>query len=214
MRNHSTKKALFSIYRRLYKTFGPQYWWPAQMPFEVMVGAILTQNTAWANVEKAIDNLKLARCLTPRKIRDISLSRLARLIRPSGYYNIKAERLKAFINFLFEKYHGSPQLMFKTNLSRLRQELLNVKGIGPETADSILLYAANKPIFVVDAYTKRILERHHILDGKINYDEVQNIFMHNLEPRVKLFNEFHALLVRLGKDFCKKKPLCARCPLK
>lgn len=207
------KKALPNIYRRLYKTFGPQHWWPAQTPFEVIVGAILTQNTAWANVEKAIENLKTANCLSPRKIRDIPLPRLARLIRPSGYYNIKAKRLKSFINFLFQKYSGSLARMSKTNLAKLRQQLLLVKGIGPETADSILLYACGKPIFVVDAYTQRILERHSLLDGKTQYAKVQSIFLRNLKPQTRLFNEFHALLVRLGKDFCRKKPLCNLCPL-
>lgn len=205
---------LNDIYRRLYKAFGPQHWWPARTPFEVIVGAILTQNTAWGNVEKAIKNLKAANCLSPRKIRDISLPRLAKLIRPSGYYNIKAKRLKSFIDFLFQEYSGSLPQMSQTHLPKLRQQLLAVKGIGPETADSILLYACKKPIFVIDAYTRRILERHRLMDGGKQYSEVQNIFIRHLQPDTRLFNEFHALLVRLGKDFCRKKPLCRICPLK
>jgi len=207
------RKDISKIYNKLYRALGPQHWWPADTPFEVMVGAILTQNTAWGNVEKAIRNLKAAGCLSPQKLKDISINRLTRLIRPSGYYNIKTKRLKSFINFIFEEYNGNLPRMFKTGLPKLRRELLEVKGIGPETADSILLYAARKPIFVVDAYTKRILTRHHLLGGKIGYEEVQNIFMCNLKPRARVFNEYHALLVRLGKDFCKKKPLCSLCPL-
>lgn len=209
----NVKRKLLNIYQRLYKAFGPQHWWPARTPFEVTAGAILTQNTSWNNVEKAIENLRAANCLSPRKIRDISLPRLAKLIRPSGYYNIKAKRLKSFIDFLFQEYSGSLPQMSKINLPKLRQQLLSVKGIGPETADSILLYACKKPVFVVDAYTRRILERHRILDGRIQYLEVQNIFIRHLQPDTQLFNEFHALLVRLGKDFCKKKPLCTLCPL-
>jgi endonuclease III related protein len=204
---------LEGIYRRLYKAFGRQHWWPARTPFEVIVGAILTQNTAWANVEKAIENLRTANCLSVRKIRDIPLSRLAKLIRPSGYYNIKAQRLKSFIDFLFREYSGSLPQMSKACLSRLRPQLLEVKGIGPETADSILLYACEKPVFVIDAYTRRIMARHHLLDGQMDYPDIQEIFMANLKPQVGLFNEYHALLVRLAKDFCRKKPQCNHCPL-
>jgi endonuclease-3 related protein len=214
MKNAHSRRLLQIIYRRLYKTFGPQHWWPAKQPFEVMVGAILTQNTAWGNVEKAIANLKRAKCISARKLKGIPPSRLAALIRPSGYYNIKAKRLKSFLDFFSARYQCNLARMRREPLARLRQGLLATKGIGPETADSILLYALGKPIFVVDAYTRRILSRHGILDGKADYETVQNIFMQKLKPSVKLFNEYHALLVRLGKDYCKKKPLCNLCPLK
>ncbi|MFZ5800064.1 MAG: endonuclease III domain-containing protein [Candidatus Omnitrophota bacterium] len=214
MKNPVTRKQLSVIYQRLLRSFGPQDWWPAKTPFEVIVGAILTQNTAWANVEKAIANLKRAHCLNPAKIKNLSFRRLAELIRPSGYYNIKAKRLKSFINFFFKEYRGQVCRMSKAPTGILRRQLLEVKGIGPETADSILLYACEKPVFVVDAYTKRMLSRHHLLDGKLDYATVQRLFMQSLKPQEKLFNEFHALLVRLGKDYCKKIPRCNVCPLK
>lgn len=213
MQNRST--GLLSIYHKLYNTFGPQHWWPGDTPFEIIIGAILTQNTNWQNVEKAITNLKRNKCLTPSGLKNISLNKLARLIRPSGYYNIKARRLKEFINFLCSEYKSKVTLMAKENLPALRKKLLDVKGIGPETADSILLYALDKPIFVVDAYTKRILSRHNILDNHADYHKVQELFMNNLPKKTRLFNEYHALLVRAGKEFCKKKsPDCGKCPLK
>lgn len=206
---------LKSIYQKLYSHFGPQYWWPAKTPFEVMAGAILTQNTSWSNVEKAIANLKKHRVLTPQKLRKIPQKKLALLIKPAGYYNIKAGRLKAFVDFLFKYYRGKIRHMLHTDIAVLRRQLLSVRGIGPETADSILLYALEKPIFVVDAYTKRILSRHKLVKEDAAYDEVQKLFSHNLKKGVKLFNEYHALLVKLGKDFCHKtKPKCALCPLK
>jgi len=203
------------IYKRLYSYFGPQYWWPADEPFEVMVGAILTQNTSWLNVEKAIVNLKKERLLKPHKLYRISHKRLASLIKPAGYYNIKAKRLKSFLDFFVKHYQGNPRKMSAQDSRTLRQDLLSVNGIGPETADSILLYALAKPIFVVDAYTKRILTRHRFIPEDADYHEIQNLFMQNLKKRVKLFNEYHALLVRLGKDFClKRRPRCEICPLK
>jgi endonuclease-3 related protein len=209
------KQILNLMYRRLFSCFGPQHWWPAGTAFEVMVGAILTQNTSWSNVEKAIQELKRNRRLTPGRLRDLSVQKLAKLIRSTGYYNIKAMRLKEFLNFLFQGYGGSLKKMAKTPLRSLRQELLSIKGIGPETADSMLLYALNKPIFVVDAYTKRILERHGFILGDADYHDVQNLFMQNLKKDVKLFNEYHALLVKLGKEFClKRRPRCELCPLK
>jgi endonuclease-3 related protein len=180
-----------------------------------MVGAILTQNTSWLNVEKAIANLKKVRVLMPRRLYRLSLNRLAQLIKPAGYYNIKAKRLKHFLGFLLKRYRGSVKRMRKVNLRILRQQLLSVNGIGPETADSILLYALNKPVFVVDAYTKRILARHGLIPEDSAYEVVQNLFRQNLKNNVKLFNEYHALLVRLGKDFCwKGNPKCYQCPLK
>lgn len=209
------KARLNLIYQKLYSHFGPQHWWPANTRFEVMVGAILTQNTSWSNVEKAIDNLKEHHLLNPDRLYRLSHQRLASLIRPAGYYNIKAKRLKHLLIFLFNSYQGNLKKMSVENLQELRQKLLSVNGIGQETADSILLYCLNKPIFVIDAYTKRILTRHRLVKGDASYNAVQNLFMQHLKPEVKLFNEYHALLVRLGKEFClKKKPKCEICPLK
>lgn len=208
------KGNLSLIYERLHASFGPQHWWPAKTPFEVMVGAILTQNTNWLNVEKAINNLKKNKLLEPQKLYRLSHRRLASLIRPAGYYNIKAKRLKSFLKFLLEYHRGKKKDMSLGQTPILRQQLLSVNGIGPETADSILLYALNKPVFVVDAYTKRILSRHRVIKEDTGYDEVQNLFMTNLKKDAKLFNEFHALLVKLGKDFClKSRPKCQICPL-
>lgn len=208
------KVKLKSTYKKLYAYFGAQHWWPGETSFEVIVGAILTQNTNWANVEKAIANLKKYNALGPKKIKTMPPKKLASLIRPAGYYNIKAGRLKEFIEFLFRYYNADLKKMSSKDTAALRAELLGVKGIGPETADSILLYALNKPSFVVDAYTKRILSRHGLVKESASYEEVQNLFMKNLEKEVKLFNEYHALLVRLGKDFCRKNnPRCSLCPL-
>ena len=208
-------KELSVIYHKLYSHFGPQHWWPGDTPFEVIVGAILTQNTNWQNVAKAIDNLKKANVLNPDKLQALPIKKLARLIRPSGYYNIKAKRLKEFLRFLFRNYGGNLKKMFARPLNELRREILSVKGVGPETADSILLYAGNLPIFVVDAYTKRIFSRHKICKIDAAYDEVQEIFMRNIKKEVKLYNEYHALIVRLGKELCKKKnPKCDICPLR
>ena len=203
------------IYKKLYSYFGPQHWWPGETPFEVMLGAILTQNTSWQNVEKAIGNLKKHKLLNPRKLYKLEQRKLASLIRPAGYYNIKAKRLKYFLDFLFQSYGGDIKKISRVDKIALRQELLAVNGIGPETADSILLYALNKPVFVVDAYTRRILLRHRLIKETASYDGVQDLFTHNLKKDAKLFNEYHALLVRLGKDFClKKKGKCDTCPLK
>jgi len=209
------KRKLYLIYQKLYAYFGPQYWWPASSPFEVMVGAILTQNTNWGNVEKAINNLKKNKLLSQDALFRLSHKRLASLIRPAGYYNIKAKRLKEFLTFLFKVYQGSVKRISKTDTLTLHRRLLSINGIGPETADSILLYALERPVFVVDAYTRRILSRHSLLREDSSYEEVQNLFMQNLKNDVKLFNEYHALLVKLGKDFClKSKPKCDICPLK
>lgn len=209
------RRELNLIYKKLYSRFGPQYWWPAQTPFEVMAGAILTQNTNWLNVEKAIDNLKKYNLLAPDKLYKLPHRRLALLIRPAGYYNIKAKRLKSFLKFFIKHYKNSLRSMSAQDTGSLRQQLLSIKGIGPETADSILLYALGRPVFVVDAYTKRILLRHGFIRDDAGYHEMQNLFMQNLKSGVKLFNEYHALLVKLGKDFClKNKPKCDICPLK
>ena len=203
-----------NIYRKLYKAYGPRNWWPGETSFEVMVGAILTQNTSWRNVEKAIQRLKEDGMLNPEGIHRLKKTELAPLIRSSGYYRIKADRLKSFIDFLFEEYGGDIKRMKRERLATLREKLLGVKGIGPETADSILLYGLEKPIFVVDAYTKRILSRHGLISEKASYEEVQKLFMEHLPPDEKLFNEYHALFVHLGKTLCKKKPQCYICPLK
>ncbi len=207
------KKQLIKIYKLLFDFFGPRHWWPGETPLEVIVGAILTQNTSWSNVEKAIDNLKKYRLLEAKKLYKVDAVYLAKIIHSAGFYNLKSKRLKNFINFLFLNYKGNLDLMFKTKTSQLRDELLAINGLGPETVDSILLYAAGKPVFVVDAYTKRILSRHNLISSKAEYVLVQEYFMKNLPRNSRLFNEFHALFVQTGKDFCKKKPLCSKCPL-
>ncbi|MFZ6017490.1 MAG: endonuclease III domain-containing protein [Nitrospirota bacterium] len=207
------KDRLFKIYHKLYRALGPQYWWPGETPFEVAVGAILTQNTNWGNVEKAIENLKREKALSARAIHKMPLDRLALLIKPAGYFNIKAKRLKAFINFLVNEYDGSMKNMKDEDLKTLRTKLLSVSGIGPETADSILLYALHKPVFVIDAYTKRVLSRHSIMGHKEPYNKFQALFHISLKRNVQLFNEYHALFVRLGKTYCRTKPICGGCPL-
>lgn len=206
-------KKLTTIYDLLYKYFGPQHWWPGDTPFEIAVGAILTQNTNWANVEKAITNLKGAKKLNSRALQNISPTELASLIRPAGYFNIKADRLKHFIAFLSDNYSGSMKKMRAEEPVPLREKLLGVKGIGPETADSIMLYALGKPVFVIDAYTKRIFSRHKLVSEDAAYHDLQDIFNANLPQDVKMFNEYHALIVMLGKDYCRPKPRCEGCPL-
>ena len=209
----SRKDLLLDLYDRLYRFFGPLHWWPGESPFEVIVGAILTQNTAWRNVEKAIANLKAGRLLSPRRLRQLAVEDLAEYIRPAGYYNIKAKRLRHFLDFLFEQGRGDLAYLSTGSLDSRRHELLQVNGIGPETADSILLYAAHRPTFVVDAYTKRVLSRHQLSAEDAAYDEIRDFFMDVLDPEVPLFNEFHALLVHLGKGFCKRRnPRCEACP--
>ncbi len=201
------------IYSRLYSHFGPQHWWPGETPFEVAVGAILTQNTNWGNVEKAISNLKKARKLNAVALHRLSEEKLSLLIRPAGYFNIKATRLKNFVSFLIEDYAGSMNRMKKEESLMIREKLLDVNGIGPETADSILLYALEKPVFVIDAYTKRVLSHHGIIAHGASYDSFQKLFHTNLENSVRLFNEYHALLVRVAKEHCRTKTICAACPL-
>jgi len=208
------KSLLMKIYRRLHRAYGPMHWWPGETPFEVMVGAILTQNTSWRNVEKAIQCLKANGVLNVRRVHRLKRSQLAPLIRSSGTYRIKADRLKSFVDFVVEEYGGSMSRMKKERLEILRPKLLKVKGIGRETADSMLLYGLRKPVFVVDAYTKRILSRHGIISEKATYDEAQRLFMDHLPRDDKLFNEYHALLVNLGKTLCRKMPKCDICPLK
>ena len=198
----------------MFDALGPRQWWPGETPFEVVIGAILTQNTNWSNVEKAIKNLKTAGKLSPEGIHELSVTALAELIRPSGFFNVKAKRVKAFINWLFSRYEGNLSRMFARDLEILRSELLSVKGIGPETADSILLYAGNMPTFVVDAYTHRIFSRHALIPEESTYDEMKSFFEENLPKDVQLFNEYHALIVNIGKMFCKPRKVCEPCPLK
>jgi endonuclease-3 related protein len=204
---------LKQIYDLLFKWFGPQDWWPGDTPFEVIVGAILTQNTNWTNVEKAITNIKNADALTPDKLHHIDITKLAALIRPAGYFNIKAKRLKNFLDWFFENYSGKVENLEGVRTPELREQLLSVKGIGPETADSILLYALNRLVFVVDAYTARICSRHHLIDEGADYHRIQETFESNLPSDISFFNEYHALIVHLGKDFCKPTPKCEECPL-
>ena len=208
-----TQATLTTVYERLLAAFGPQKWWPAQTRFEVIVGAILTQNTNWGNVERALINLKSDKLLSPQALKNISPQKLSLLIRPAGYFNVKAKRLKNFISFLFNEYDGHLKKMMREDCRLLRQKLLDVNGIGPETADSILLYAFDKPVFVVDAYTKRMLYRHNMITPDADYDTIQEMFMKFLRRDVRMFNEYHALIVRLGKDFCRPKPLCSQCVL-
>jgi endonuclease-3 related protein len=205
---------LMSIYERLLAAFGPQNWWPGDSPFEVCAGAILTQNTSWGNVKRAISNLKNKGLLSPRAIYELSRESLARIIRPAGYYNVKAGRLQNFVAFLLGEFEGDLDNMFSTGLETLRPMLLDIKGIGPETADSILLYAGELPSFVVDIYTVRALMRHDFIDENADYEGVRSLFMDHLPADVELYNEYHALWVILGKSFCKKtKPRCEGCPL-
>lgn len=207
-------KILLEIYEKLWSYFGPQGWWPAETPFEVCVGAILTQNTNWKNVEKAIRNLKEKGLLTPEALYNLSLEELAQLIKPCGFYNLKAKRIRNFLAFLMNTYQGNLKKMQEEPLEELRVKLLSIKGLGKETVDSILLYALEKPIFVVDAYTYRILNRHGIVAEVSSYDEIQEIFHNSLPKDIELFKEYHALIVECGKNFCKpNKTYCDKCPL-
>ncbi len=207
-------QTLMKIYKKLFKAFGPQGWWPGDGPFEVLVGAVLTQNTNWANVERALENLKSADKLGPEALHHLTPQELASYIRPAGYFNVKAKRLKNLIDWLFERYNGNLEAMFAEKSDTLREGLLSVKGIGRETADSILLYAANMPSFVVDAYTYRVLSRHLLIPENSTYEEIKAFFEDNLPSNVQLYNEYHALLVRVGKDYCKpRNPRCQDCPV-
>lgn len=201
------------MYHLLRDHFGAQHWWPGETRLEVMVGAILTQNTNWGNVEKAICNLKERGLLAVETLHTISPERLAKEIRPAGYYNIKAKRLKNLVRFLMEQYEGSLENLDDEETEYLREQLLTVNGIGQETADSILLYALERPLFVVDAYTHRILLRHGMAEEQVDYHDLQGMFVDNLPAEVNLFNEFHALIVRTGKAYCRTSPRCPDCPL-
>jgi endonuclease-3 related protein len=206
--------SLRKVYETLHGYFGDLHWWPGDSPFEVVVGAILTQNTAWKNVETAIGRLKAGDLLHPARLRHLADQHLADMIRPSGYFRVKTKRMKAFLQFLHQKYHDDLNALFAEDLWGLRKRLLSVHGIGEETADSILLYAAGKPVFVVDAYTRRILQRHGFISDKARYADIQALFMTGLPSSVPMFNQYHALLVNTGKQFCRKHPpRCEICPL-
>lgn len=205
---------LLRIYKTLCRSFGPQHWWPGESPFEVTLGAILAQNTNWRNASAAIDNIREAGLLEPKKLlkhRTI----IAELIRPSGFFNLKSQRLVAFLKYFVKNYDGKIDRMNNRKTTILREELLNLPGIGYETADSILLYACSKPVFIIDTYTRRIFSRHNILEYDQHYEDIRSIFENNLPRNAKLYNEYHALIVKLGKEFCKKnEPLCNTCPLR
>lgn len=201
-------------YERLLAAFGPQHWWPGDSPFEVMVGAVLVQNTAWRNVERAIANLREAGVMSPKALYNLPVAELAELIRPAGYYQVKAKRLHNLLQLVVEEYDGSLDGMFSTDLSTLREQLLAVNGIGPETADAILLYAGGLPTFVVDTYAHRVLARHGWIGYDASYDEIKEYFESALPADAPLYNEYHALLVQVGKDYCKRAVAkCETCPL-
>lgn len=205
---------LNEIYGLLLEAFGDQDWWPGDGPFEVAMGAILTQNTNWSNVEKAIANLKKAGIMSAEGINDCPTEQLAELIKPAGYFNIKAKRIKSFVRWLFENCHGQIENLANRCVYDLREELLGIKGIGRETADSIILYAIDKPTFVVDTYTARVFIRHHLIDEFADYEQIKELFEGALPQETAIFNQYHALIVALGKKYCKKsKPDCANCPL-
>ncbi|MBI1924311.1 endonuclease III domain-containing protein [Candidatus Poribacteria bacterium] len=208
------RERLLKLYEYLYAEYGAQNWWPAETPFEVSIGAILVQSTAWENVVKAINNLKAADFLTPERLGEIPQTELETLIRPSGYYRVKAKKIRAFLEHLRAHHQNRLASLFARETWALRKELLSIYGIGEETADSILLYAAEKPIFVVDAYTHRLFTRLGWVNGKYHYDRLQSIFISSLPPDVQFFNEYHALIVRHGKETCRKRPRCEGCVLR
>jgi endonuclease-3 related protein len=208
-----TGQRLMDMFKLMSSHFGPQEWWPAETTLEVMVGAILTQNTNWRNVEKAIANLKRGDLLSLDRLCTVSATVLAQELRPAGYFNIKARRLKNLIHFVMEQYKGDLSRFLQDDTQTMREGLLSVKGVGPETADSILLYAAHRPVFVIDSYTHRILNRHGLSEDQATYHELQELFVDHLPEDYNLFNEFHALIVQTGKNYCRRKPLCDRCPL-
>jgi endonuclease-3 related protein len=206
--------ALSTYYELLFAAHGPQHWWPGRSTFEIIVGAVLTQNTSWTNVEMAIENLRREKLLTPRAIKTVPIARLAKLIRSSGYFRQKARTLKSFVQFLYTGYGGSLARMFRVSTPELREKLLAVHGIGPETADSVLLYAGQHRVFVVDAYTRRMLERHQLASPAHSYEDIRHFLERSLPNDVALYNEFHALIVRTGKEYCRKRnPRCSECPL-
>lgn len=208
----SRRRDLLSVYGALEERYGPQHWWPGDSPFEVMVGAVLTQNTAWTNVEKAIANLKAADCLAPEAIARMPASRLARMIKSSGYFNVKAKRLQNFCRWYANA--GGRRRLAKRNTQSLRHELLTVNGVGRETADDILLYAFGRPVFVIDAYTRRLFSRLGLFESGMGYEEMRAGFESALPEDAALFNEYHALIVKHAKDICRKRPRCEACCLR
>lgn len=206
-------RTLQAMFDRMAAHYGPTHWWPGDTPFEVAIGAILTQNTAWTNVEKAIANLKAARLLAPRALCDAPLETVEEALRPSGYFRQKALRVRLFAQHLLDRYGGSMARLARRPADALRAELLALHGIGPETADDILLYACGRPVFVVDAYTRRILGRHGVAPHNIGYEPLRALFEDNLPPDTPMFKEFHGLIVWTGKDFCRTRPRCGGCPL-
>lgn len=202
------------VYQLLFEHFGPQNWWPGESPFEIVVGAVLTQNTNWSNVSKAIDNLRDAGLLNYSELKKLSVDEIASYIRPSGYYNLKAKRLRNLFDMLEEQYDGELDLFLGDQHDRCRDNLLAVKGVGPETADAILLYACNHPAFVIDTYTHRVFSRHDLVDEETDYETMQDLFLSMLPEDVQLYNEYHALIVKTATTYCKKNnPLCEKCPL-
>lgn len=199
------------VYKKLFNHYGPQYWWPGDTPFEIMVGAILTQNTAWTNVERAITNLKANDCLTPAAILAAPIEKLAQWLQPSGYFNIKAKRLRNYCQWYVDAGQFSKLKTWDTKT--LRKQLLGVNGVGPETADDILLYAFERPIFVIDAYTRRLFSRLQLADVEMGYEDLRRLFEGKLTTDAALFNEYHALIVRHAKEVCKKRPSCEVCCL-
>jgi endonuclease-3 related protein len=210
----SSQPPLAEVFRVLLEHFGPQHWWPGRTRLEVCVGAILTQNTAWTNVEHAIRNLRRARALNLPTLHAAPVSQLAAWIRPAGYFNIKARRLRAFTTLVAERFGGKLGKLLALPATELRATLLDVNGIGPETADCMVLYAAHQPVFVVDTYTRRFLHRHGWAGPRATYDELAALFTTALPHDEQLFNEFHALIVVLGKNYCRTRAECAKCPLR
>jgi endonuclease-3 related protein len=202
------------VYDRLIAALGPQHWWPGESPFEVMVGAVLVQNTSWKNVERAIGNLRDAGLLEPLALYALPAAELEQLIQPAGYFRVKAKRLRNLLRYAVERYDGSLNAMRETDAAQLREELLAVNGVGPETADSILLYALDKPVMVVDAYTHRIWARHGWVDYDVDYHMLQEEVATGLSDEAPLFNELHALIVNVGHHWCKRVPKCDECPLR
>jgi endonuclease-3 related protein len=205
---------LQDYYRALLRRFGPQRWWPGDSPFEVMVGAVLTQNTSWTNTARAIARLKDEGLLDPHRLHALPAANLARLIRPAGYFRLKARRLKNLVAWLVERYDGDVAALDGRPTDELRRELLDVNGVGPETADSILLYALGRPVFVIDQYTYRVLSRHAWVPEETTYEAMKELFESRLSPDAARWNEYHALLVRVGHAFCRPQPKCEECPLK
>jgi endonuclease-3 related protein len=208
------QERLLNIFHKLLDAFGKRNWWPGETELEIIIGAVLTQNTSWKNVEKAIDSLKRRNVLDINSLYKMDREILAFIIKPSGFYNIKSKRLKNIINVIYTQYEANILNLNNIDMWYVRDKLLEINGIGRETADSIILYALNKPIFVVDVYTKRFLKNHKLYNEESDYDAVQRFFMKNLPHDTYLFNEFHALIVYLCQNFCKKVPLCSKCPLK